>query len=236
MTTKHENYKMHIRDVNKLKQYTKAKFYYQQTYYFMVEKWIEKELKKEYSESFKQSISQNQLICKEWLIEELSNLTIPKNSEGKIDIEIIGGWFGFPLLDLLYDLYGAGIGKIDFYDKDPFCHKVVWQYLNWCHFPLKVNNYGDYFEREEKRRRQLIINTSQEHMDYISMDWLKGSPVFVLQSNDMTHLEEHTNCVSSEEELVQKANINPVMYAGTKNLDNYNRFMVIGENASSSYR
>lgn len=213
---------------NKLNNYIKAKNHYKSTYYFKVEKWVERELFKSYHDSFIQSTSQNQLICKKWLVEELLKVNLNTNAEGKYDIEIIGGWFGFPLLDILYDHYGDQLGKIDFYDVDEICHKVLWQYLNYSNFPLKINVFGDYFERKEKRRRQLVINTSQEHMDYVHLDWLKGNPVFALQSNNMTNLDEHINCVSSQDELQQKSGLEKVMYIGTKNLDEYDRYMIIG--------
>ena len=60
--------------------------------------------------------------------------------------------------------------------------------------------------------------------------------VFALQSNNMFDLEEHVNCVNSEDELIEKSEISHVLYSGTRSFSyeknqvskNYERYMVIG--------
>jgi len=44
----------------------------------------------------------------------------------------------------------------------------------------------------------------------------------------MFHLDEHTNCVNSHEELAEKSGLNTILYSGKLDLDNYERYMVIG--------
>jgi hypothetical protein len=53
--------------------------------------------------------------------------------------------------------------------------------------------------------------------------------LYVLQSNNMHHLEEHVNCVNSEDELAETSEITEVVYKGSMVMANgYKRFMVIG--------
>ena len=56
------------------------------------------------------------------------------------------------------------------------------------------------------------------------------NPIYVLQSsNDDTH-DEHINCVTNEEELINQAHIDDVIYSGSIELINgTKRFMVIGK-------
>ena len=91
---------------------------------------------------------------------ELSKISIKEFEPLKIDI--IGSWFAFPLIEILSKLYK--IDQIDLYDIDENCHKVVAQYLNHFDYDFKVVQFGDYFEREDLRRRHIVINTSSEHM------------------------------------------------------------------------
>jgi len=61
----------------------------------------------------------------------------------------------------------------------------------------------------------------------------------VIQSNDMRHIDEHINCVDSEDELISKHKIRKVFYASSRNIiewhderieeTKYKRFMVIGQ-------
>lgn len=173
-------------------------------------------------DSYHDSLSYGQLSSKMWLIDQL-----PEGKE--LYIEIIGGWFGCPLIDLLNSK--LNIKKIDFYEIDESCKKVLAQYLNHFKFNFKVSVFGDFFERKELRRRDLIINTSSEHMQDITKmkQYFKGNPAIAIQSNDYFELEEHTNCVNDIEELILKNEIKKVWYKGKKEFEKYNRFMVIGQ-------
>ena len=78
----------------------------------------------------------------------------------------------------------------------------------------------------------LVINTSSEHMldlpILIKDKQYKKECVFALQSNNMFHHSDHINCVNSVEELIQKSGLSKILYSGTLNLDEYERYMVIG--------
>ena len=115
------------------------------------------------------SLSPNQIICKEWLIESLDKVQIPRDEHGKFNIEIIGGWFGYPLIDLLYQKYDKEINRIDIFEIDEFACRAINKYncifKNWH---VRVF-HQDYFTYQEKRRTHMIINTSCEHM--LPMKW-----------------------------------------------------------------
>ena len=88
---------------------------------------------------------------------------------------------------------------------------------------------------------QLIINTSCEHMfpmtRFYSLNKFKIPPVYVLQSTDDSEWDDHINCVSSAEELIEQSKITEVLYSGEQKLDNgMKRFMVIGYPAEEGYR
>jgi hypothetical protein len=181
----------------------------------------------QYFNSFEDSLSEGQYTSKLWLIDELKKIKISQPSH----IEIIGGWFGYPLIEMLETI--IEIKQIDFYELDETCKKVLAQYISHFNPKFKIAMFDDYFERNEVRRRQLIINTSSEHMeDIVKMKkYYKNYPeypILVVQSNNYFKLEEHINCVNDEEELVRKNSIKNIFYVGKNKVPLYNRFMVIG--------
>ena len=194
---------------------------YKETPYYYVKRWILKNhdhLLNDYNDT----VSDGQVESKKWLAQEINKLRLNED----LHIEIIGGWFGFPLIEMLSNL---PIKQIDFYEIDDNCKKVLTQYIEQFNFNFRIVQFGDYFERTELRRRDLIINTSCEHMRDISImkKYYKGSPVIALQSNDF-YEHDHVNCVKSEIELRNKNEINVTNYIGCKQMEKYNRFMVIG--------
>jgi hypothetical protein len=183
------------------------------------------------------SLSPNQLICKQWLIDSLHKVQIPQGSDDKFRIEIIGGWFGYPLIDLLYTNFGKYIRQIDIFEIDDFACKAIHRYNQaFGHHNIRIFNQ-DYFTYKEKRRTHMIINTSCEHMwDMNENKEYYEDPdrtLLVLQSNNKTDEPDHVNCVNSCQELVTKNELSEVfgdwkrMNEGTP--DKYIRFMVMGK-------
>mgnify|MGYP001161219914 FL=1 len=199
-----------------------------ETPYYWVSQWVNNNLPS-YFQSFEDSVSQGQFESKIWLMKELSKISMKEFEPLKIDI--IGSWFAFPLIEMLSKLYK--IDQIDLYDIDENCHKVVAQYLNHFDYDFKVVQFGDYFERKDLRRRHIVINTSSEHMPNVveCQRYYKNypeNPLLVLQSNNYFQLDEHTNCVNDENELIKNNSIERVYYKGKNPLPLYDRFMVIG--------
>ena len=185
-----------------------------------------------------ESISPNQISSKLWLVQELKK-TI---SNIPLNIEIVGGWFGWPLIGMLYKEFD--IEKIFMYDIDKNACRVAIQYreiFNKNKDDIWILN-ENYWTRPEKRYvPNLVINCSSEHMKetFYKFNNYSKDCIFVIQSNNMFHIEDHVNCVESEEELIDKHKIREVLYSGSQNIiewhdekieeTKYKRFMVIGK-------
>ena len=183
------------------------------------------------------SLSPNQIICKQWLVDNLDKVKIPRDDNGKFNIEIIGGWYGYPLIDLLYHKYGDEINRIDIFEIDEFACRVINKYncifKNWH---VRVF-HKDYFTYQEKRRTHMIINTSCEHMWDMSTNKycyeLAERTLLVLQSNNKTDEPDHINCVNSCQELLEQNELKEI-HGDWKRMnentpDKYIRFMVMGK-------
>ena len=195
---------------------------YKETPYYYVKRWLLKN-HSHLIEPFNDTLSDGQYDSKFWLVDKLNNI----NWKNDLHIEIIGGWFGFPLIEMLAHL---PIKQIDFYEIDEECKKVLTQYVEQFNYDFRIVQFGNYFERTDLRRRDLIINTSCEHMNDISLmkSFYKDSPIIALQSNNF-YEHDHVNCVESEIELRNNNEITVTKYMGMKEMEKYKRFMVIGE-------
>jgi|DEB0MinimDraft_6_1074348.scaffolds.fasta_scaffold74724_2 hypothetical protein len=210
-----------------------------------------------------ESLSPNQLTSKRWLINELVKIkqiygpwSLPDNKwdDKGNSIEIVGSWYGFPLIDMLSSK--IPIRNIDCWDIDFEARMIAKQYIE-IFKPKKTQVYDqDYFHHErDGSRAHLLINTSSEHMtdSFWMMDEMFGiprehlgdrkqfyvkNPLIVIQSNNMRDIPEHVNCVDSADELVELHKIKRVAYKGEQNMiewdgfelreNGYKRFMVIG--------
>lgn len=188
-----------------------------------------------------ESLSPNQIASKMWLIEELRNIPLPQNNK----VEIVGSWYGYPLIDYLNK--AISIEKIECWDIDKEARMIAKQYLEIFQ-DTKTSVYSKNYWQHERTASDatLLINTSSEHM-IESFYQVKGkwnvfyhkNPVIVIQSNNMRNIKDHINCVDSDEELIEKHKINQVFYSGSDNIvqwngtkiesSGYKRFMVIGK-------
>jgi hypothetical protein len=206
--------------------------------YAKILKWIRRYEPKSI-DRWMESVSPNQIESKLWLAKNLKQ-TLPafgrlrryQNDEGKSNIEIVGGWFGFPMIQYLHDVYPQ-INRITLYDVDPIACKICRKYIEAFNYNFEIRVFNlDYFEQSDIRRAHIIINTSQEHMPSISrMKEYLTSPektFVVLQSNNMFYDPEHTNCVNSVNELADNSGLTEVIYRGELPIGDYNRYMVMG--------
>lgn len=100
---------------------------------------------------------------------------------------------------------------------------------------LDINTLS-YMDGEYGGTPDILINTAVEHID--GRGWWDNltrdscTPLVVLQSNDMEHLDEHINTVTSEDDLLEQFPMTRVLYRGSKHFDydtwSFNRFMLIG--------
>jgi hypothetical protein len=173
-----------------------------------------------------QSVSPKQIACKQWLVNEL--LEIPREFN---NIQLFGGWFGYPLIDMLNNSYK--IKSLTNIDCDKFATSVCFNFKNYFNHDFVKTSTRDLVTTGGIYKEvDLVINTSSEHMsnlpDLIKNKEYSESCIFALQSNNMFDIEDHTNCVQSKEELAEKSGLNNILYSGKLDLDNYERYMVIG--------
>ena len=107
-----------------------------ETPYYWVNQWVNNNLPT-YSNSFEDSVSQGQYESKLWLSQELEKIQYFDD----LHIEIIGSWFGYPLIELLSKSFN--IKQLDLYDLDENCHKIVAQYKNHFDEKFKIAQFGD---------------------------------------------------------------------------------------------
>ena len=164
-----------------------------------------------------ESLSKNQLRSKENLFLGAWEAGIkPKTYDyenDQISIEIIGGWFGYPLLQWVEDYFGTeNIKEVKFFEIDPFCMKVLNKYQELYNPRYEIKKYEmSWFDFKEQRRAHVIINTSCEHMpDMVSQKQYITDPertTLFLTSNDKDDEPDHINCVNSLQELADKNDV-----------------------------
>ena len=173
------------------------------------------------------SISPSQMESKHWLVD---NLPIFKND---IDIQLYGGWYGYPMIELL--LNQLNVRKITNLDIDEQAILLCQRFSNEKDLKDSVVQkvYDVNLPYVKDPNANLVINTSSEHMqnmkDIINKKEYQKDCCFAIQSNNMFHIHDHINCVNSVDELVEKSGIQKIHYSGTLEMPNgYERYMVIG--------
>jgi len=181
------------------------------------------------------SVSPDQIECKEWLIDELP---LELYAKPQLKIQLLGGWYGYPLIDILMDNFN-NIKKITNIDLDKSATALCRRYTNIKRLKDIVDDKTQdaSLPIPSDDSTGLIINTSSEHMPdlpiLIQDRNISKECVFALQSNNMEYVEDHTNCVSSADHLVEKSGLTHILYSGTHKMNNgYERYMVIGTHSS----
>lgn len=196
--------------------------------YLKIYDWVNKKYP---NVNFSESLFPNQISSKLWLVKELSRMDI----KSKQKIEIVGSWFGWPLVDLLSK--SIPIEKITLYDIDPIACEISGMYKRiFNNDRVKIIN-KNYWSVMEDSDATILINCSSEHMKesfYMFSDRYINFPLLAIQSNNMTNISDHINCCFDEDEVVEKHKINKVFYKGSLKVndlstDGRKRFMVIGK-------
>lgn len=176
---------------------------------------------------FLDSFSPSQLQSKTWLVDILSLMNIDEAR-----IQLFGGWNGILITRLLIE--NLNVKMIHNIDLDYKSIRVFKTYRNETKDKRLAGTHGDVrTPHEYDSIMNIVINTSSEHMpdlpELIKNKEYRSDCLFALQSNNMFHIDDHINCVSSEQELVDKSKLNTIKYQGTCDMPNgYKRFMVIG--------
>ena len=163
----------------------------------------------------------NKLNSKQWLVEELTKLFIPKN------VCILGSWYG----TLLPYLLNSDSARFTCVDLDPTIARLTEVFNN----RLGNNNVKSItadarsFINATSEPFDCVINTSCEHMQYDMKDILwDTNPVYVFQSNNYD-IPEHVNFKNSLEEFQESTGLSTILYSGSQKMTKYDRYMVIGK-------
>jgi hypothetical protein len=173
------------------------------------------------------SYSSNQFKSKEVLINHIKKLNILNNES---NISILGSWYGSILIPAFKNV--KSITLIDLDDKVIRIAKqrLFNHYTNTDFITADVFNLGKHSYRIEKSN--LIINTSCEHMRPMKeLKTLKNSKsYFAFQSNNMSYIKDHVNCVNSIEEFKKQMPENSkILIEDHIKDDRGTRFLLIGQ-------
>lgn len=171
---------------------------------------------------FLDALRLTQVKGKEWLVTELTKHV----SVEPLEIEIVGGWFGFPLIDMLYDTFS--IDRITIWDIDPMATTMQSIYKEVSGFEFVCVN-GNYWNKQ-KTTPDVVINCCAEHMtETFASHWTyDNNPLIAIQSTN-ADASDHCNQVNSPDEIERQNYILNCKYKGSIPLHNgKERFMVIG--------
>lgn len=167
--------------------------------------------------------SKGQLISKMWLCDRFPFDMLADSP----NIYICAGWYGQLAMFLNNELpKDANVLSLDIDDS---CKSVAYNF-NQYHTYAKFDAWTRDISEMDYSGADVVINTSCEHIEKFD-EWaalIADDTLMVLQSNNYVDVDEHVNCVSSEDELLEASGITKVLYKGKLSLPNYDRFMVIG--------
>lgn len=170
--------------------------------------------------------SSSQLECKRWAVDELKPHITDKDV-----IVIIGGWYGL----MSHMLCESGVNNtIVDYEIDPVCIDFHFKLKSHDNISIELKDGFDIFEdRQENGKDKIIICTACEHMDqddlhsYVSIK--NPFSTILLQSNNMYNIDSHINCHDSLDHFIETLPDMNILYKGTKNMGDYERYMVIAK-------
>lgn len=170
------------------------------------------------------AISDGQLLSKSWLVEQLANLIESGKVKKNPAIVILGGWIGTLALMINVRELEVEIVSIDF---DARANAIA-QKLN---YDFKFSTVAMDMYDVDYSGFDVIINTSSEHIPNISAwrDLIPADKILIVQNNNYLEGEGHISTVTSSEELKRILKLSEVMYEGTYNFKQYDRYMVIGK-------
>jgi len=170
------------------------------------------------------SFSPNQFKSKERLIKHIRDLNIISD---KSEIAVLGGWYGSILIPAFKE-----VKRISLIDLDEKVISIAKNRL-FNHYKNVDFITSDVFHIDRKGRIQnanLIINTSCEHMRSMKELKLDTKSYFAYQSNNMTNIEGHINCVNNIEEFKNELPNNAkVLIEDEIKDDRGTRFLLIGK-------
>lgn len=206
-----------------------------------------KKLVRDYeSEYLTDSFSRGQLRSKLWLVDIIRELELDL---GEMTY-VCAGWYGV-LGALLFERFDVK-GSIRSFDIDDSCAVIAetlnriyvqdgWKFkastvdvrnLTFSGDVYKSKKYNGDVETITDIGATCIINTSCEHIEDFDKFWdsIPKGMLVIMQNNNFVEHDDETvvNTIESEEQWVEKLNVNELIFSGTLELEKYNRYMVIG--------
>ncbi len=175
------------------------------------------------------SLDDNHWNSKQWIVDTLTPIhkkLFPNNCK----MYLAGAWYGL-LGHLLRDRFTNN--HIVCGDIDPMTEHYGHKLFYDRDIEFKVENCINSKDLDA----DIIINTSCEHMDPEDLEkFILNKPkesIIILQSNNYYELASHINCYPNIEEfkkfVTPLLSKNWVIFEGSLNLGDFNRFMVIGQ-------
>lgn len=171
------------------------------------------------------SVNDNQIESKEWLVEKLLPYIDPKGRY----VCILGGWYG--ITGLILQQHSPV--KIDTIDSDPYCKKYGKMLTRSDRMFFHTSTAEDWFF-DSPKKYQCIINTSIEHMEKEDIDLMVGlkreEAVVCFQGNNYHEVQSHINTHDTLEEFVNSFKLKEIYFTDEIELEGgHKRFMVIGK-------
>lgn len=193
--------------------------------------------------NFSDHFSRGQIKSKLWLVDKLHNTVGTQLG----NVVMYGGWyamvayflFEYFQINSLYNLEldPSCVEVADYFNRKQ-CFNENWRFKTIVEdvSTIVYNPAGmfdvsvptDNGEVPLTLTPDIIINTSCEHM---SDDWFYNLPsgtLVALQTNDYFDNDQHINCVSSVDEMLEKYKFTNLMFSGELETYLYTRFMAIG--------
>jgi len=180
------------------------------------------EAMKMYPEFDVDSLSKGQLYSKLWLVKELKKISPYYGT-----LYLLGGWYAI-IAEMLFK--NMNIDKIHSFDLDESCGKIADEInINYVIDNWRFKSFDRDINELNYEDCDTVINTSSEHIK--ENTWFDNIPkgnLVAIQSNNLTSIKEHVNCVKNIYELKLKYKLSKFYYADELDVVSFKRFMIIG--------
>lgn len=169
------------------------------------------------------SVDENHWKGKQWLAEKIYDIYSHPSGHAYV----MGGWYGMMAYQLR-QLWPNESMNITSADMDPEAEQFGWKLFPDYDLQFETIDIRD---KSDLSEYSIIVNTSCEHMDQkdlLNIIKKKEKRTWVcFQTNNYDDLNSHINCFNSADEFADSLPIRK-SYVGTLNLNDFDRYMVIG--------
>ena len=171
------------------------------------------------------SVDQNHWDSKKWLADEFHKFYGFHTGR----FYVVGGWYGMMAYHLRQKWPGSRMNIVSA-DCDPICEEYAWELFGDYDIDFRTKDIN---EEEDLSPYSAIINTSCEHMEQEDLHAIikkKDKQAWVVfQTNNYKDLNSHINCWPTAQLFAESLNLEWVACVKTLELNDFNRFMVIGK-------